>query len=291
MLKQIHRRIHRFSSDDPKFFPASYCYYIPDSRRTLVDTSMDPGMPHDIPPGSVDMILNTHYHRDHTGCNHFYPDAALYCHPLDRAPIESIEAYIDRFGLTAHPELQEDLLRVVPWHSSQELSTFDSGQHLSLGEIELEVLHTPGHTRGHCGFYWREEGILFSGDIDLTGFGPWYGHPESDLDQLLQSIETLINLQPAMILSSHHEPVADSTVEYLKQYLEIVQTREMRILEKLSQPMSLEELTLQHFVYEKWRRPQALFRYFEQNSMRIHLRRLLRQGLVFEANGLYQSTL
>ena len=33
----------------------------------------------------------------------------------------------------------------------------------------MEVLATPGHTPGHVSFYWREQGILFSGDLIFAG--------------------------------------------------------------------------------------------------------------------------
>jgi glyoxylase-like metal-dependent hydrolase (beta-lactamase superfamily II) len=35
----------------------------------------------------------------------------------------------------------------------------------------LEVIHLPGHTVGHCGFFQREQGLLFAGDLFANQFG------------------------------------------------------------------------------------------------------------------------
>jgi glyoxylase-like metal-dependent hydrolase (beta-lactamase superfamily II) len=43
------------------------------------------------------------------------------------------------------------------------------GDVLSLNDIGFEVLHTPGHTPGHCCFHIPDEGVLFSGDQLFAG--------------------------------------------------------------------------------------------------------------------------
>ena len=41
--------------------------------------------------------------------------------------------------------------------------------------------HLPGHTAGHCALVVESEGVAFIGDIDLSGFGPYYGDATSSL--------------------------------------------------------------------------------------------------------------
>jgi len=37
------------------------------------------------------------------------------------------------------------------------------GDLIDLGDIRLEVVHCPGHTPGHVAYYWRRQGVLFTG--------------------------------------------------------------------------------------------------------------------------------
>ena len=54
------------------------------------------------------------------------------------------------------------------------MSTFTDGATIHLGGVNIEVIHTPGHTRGHCAFLIPEARTAYLGDIELSGFGPYY---------------------------------------------------------------------------------------------------------------------
>ncbi|MHA1432095.1 MAG: MBL fold metallo-hydrolase [Candidatus Freyarchaeota archaeon] len=73
----------------------------------------------------------------------------------------------------------------------------------SLGDTKLQVLHTPGHSRGHCCFLLPEEKIVFLSDIDLTSFGPWYGALDSNVDDFIDSIEKLKRMSFEIAVTSH----------------------------------------------------------------------------------------
>ena len=45
----------------------------------------------------------------------------------------------------------------------------------NLGQNSIQALRLPGHTKGHYGFYIEEEGLLFSGDLDLALKAPGMG--------------------------------------------------------------------------------------------------------------------
>jgi len=127
-------------------------------------------------------ILLTHGHIDHTGgAGKLGADtgAAAYVHPdddfLTLHPIEQLRAM---FGMI--PPGSYD----VPEH----IERLKDGQTLRLAGMALEVRHTPGHTPGHCCFFWPDEGILFSGDQLFAGSIGRFDLPGGDGPSLFRSM-------------------------------------------------------------------------------------------------------
>ncbi len=106
---------------------------------------------------SVAAVLNTHGHCDHIGANDEIRDetgAPLYIHREDAAMISDMKLNLSAFmGF-----------RVISRPAEQLLS---EGDKISFGQSELEVIHTPGHTKG--GVCFVGEGAAFTGDTLFAG--------------------------------------------------------------------------------------------------------------------------
>ena len=76
---------------------------------------------------------------------------------------------------------------------------------LDLGNLTIEVRHTPGHTPGHCAFYCASAGVLFSGDLIFQRSVGRTDLPGGSTTALLTSIRTQIFTLPGAtrILSGH----------------------------------------------------------------------------------------
>lgn len=133
----------------------------------------------------------------------------------------------------------------------------------------------------------KDKKILFSGDIDLTGFGPWYGNINSDVDDFIDSINKIIELKPQIILSAHKGLINDNIENHLNNYLNKIYENENKILEALKSPLTLDELINKKIFYRKWKNPLLLFKHFEKICLIVHLRRLLRLNLVIYTNKHY----
>lgn len=94
MFKELFKNIYIVSTENPDKQPLSYCYYIDDEIKTLIDTPVDPDFADYFKNKAVEMIINTHGHRDHAGCNHLFPGAKIYVHPLDKAVIQSKKPFV-----------------------------------------------------------------------------------------------------------------------------------------------------------------------------------------------------
>jgi glyoxylase-like metal-dependent hydrolase (beta-lactamase superfamily II) len=81
----------------------------------------------------------------------------------------------------------------------------DNGDLISVGELTLEVLFTPGHAPGHVSFYLAEEGVIFDGDVLFSqGIGRT-DLPGGDYDLLMDSIRQRLLVLPdeTLVLSGH----------------------------------------------------------------------------------------
>ena len=102
--------------------------------------------------------------------------------------------------------------------------TIDEGEKLTVGGLELEVWHTPGHTTGQLAF--RMGNLLFSGDnIYRDGcVGNIDAHHGSDLPAFIESLRRIRTSDVEWLLPSHgpifrnRPALLDDTIARLEQY-------------------------------------------------------------------------
>ena len=123
-------------------------------------------------------ILLTHAHFDHTlgvvECARHY-GIPVYLHPDDRHSLHELIPLADTFFMP-RPDLDLPMQDIA------------DGQRLSLAGMELEVIHTPGHTPGSVCYYCSASGDLFSGDTLFAGTIGRTDLPCSDYDKEIVSI-------------------------------------------------------------------------------------------------------
>jgi glyoxylase-like metal-dependent hydrolase (beta-lactamase superfamily II) len=98
----------------------------------------------------------------------------------------------------------------------------EHGDRIRLSEGDIEVVATPGHTRGHVVFHHAGSGLLFSGDHILPHITPSIGFewaPEAHpLRSYIRSLELVHELPDTALLPSHG-PVADSSHHRVEELL------------------------------------------------------------------------
>ena len=171
----------------------------------------------------IDAILVTHAHPDHWGAAERARSASgakVYAHPLD---IPALTGKVEGkpppfFSQGFRPFLYRYLIHALS-QGVTKLAPVAAVNEFADGEVvqvpgNPRVVHTPGHTAGHCALQLKDRDILFSGDaictIDLLTGQPRPAIPADFVNQdsvmAFESLARLEHLEAATMLTGHGEP-------------------------------------------------------------------------------------
>jgi glyoxylase-like metal-dependent hydrolase (beta-lactamase superfamily II) len=190
-----------------------------DGEVTVVDTGY-PGYRPQL-RSSASAILITHAHADHVGSAariHDDTGARVLVHAGDADVVRDgtpepppsffSDAWRPRFARYLVHAARNDARSIEPVPS---VETFADDERLDVPG-RPRVLHTPGHTAGHCAFVLEDRGVIFSGDSLVTRdnvsgrTGPQPIRWNDDQEQARSSYERLFALPADVVLPGHGEP-------------------------------------------------------------------------------------
>ena len=235
-------------------YPFCHSVLIDDRDRVIIDASSDMDKLQQFKDqGPVDYLITSHAHEDHLIFNYLFPQSKFCVHPFDASHFENVESLIDSYG----DMVQEDREK---WRAFLENDChyrprradllLNDGMVMDLGEVKMEVIHTPGHTRGHCAFYFIHERIMFTADLDLTKAGPYYGDRASDIDETIRSLERLKTFEVETYLTAHGKGILEGDPGHINRYLEVIFLREEKLIDLLSKgAKTLDEVVQEGIIY------------------------------------------
>ena len=194
------------------------CYIIEDTK-TKEAMVVDPGgdakkiisMLDTLKIDKIKYIYLTHCHGDHFGAAEEVKrckGGTVLIHRLDAEGLKNKEiSMTDYIGM-------EDIYVEAD-------SRVDDGDVIHVGNIEFQVIHTPGHTSGGSCLYCKEENLLLSGDTLFRGTWGRTDLPTSSFSDIINSITNkLMILPPETIVYPGHGRVT-SIKEEEPIYLEL----------------------------------------------------------------------
>ena len=162
------------------------------------------------------VVLNSHTHNDHVGGNWQFDN--IYGMDTDFTRKNAKGSSEDAQAEIAPGEICGTLPKGFDAKSyatkSWTIATFlEDEDRIDLGERNIEVIATPGHTPDAISLLDRANGLLFTGDTYYPA-PIWLFRPETDLDAYAASIRRLAALAPQvkLVLGAHNIPVASPTV-------------------------------------------------------------------------------
>ena len=93
----------------------------------------------------------------------------------------------------------------------------DDGQIFEAAGFSIQMFHTPGHTKGSCCYYIKDEGVLFSGDTLFCGSVGRTDFPGGSSAEIVRSLHKLVDTLPedTEVFPGHD---ASTTIGYEKRY-------------------------------------------------------------------------
>lgn len=209
-------------------------------RFTLVDTGLQTDESREalrqklqalnIPINKITRILITHIHPDHFGLAAELRERAhaeLVIHRLEVALMEPryaraedlVHDVAEWLSTNGVPAEEAEFLKSASMAAREFVKVVDpdvlleGAERLPIDGSELEAIWTPGHSPGHCCFYWPSRKVLLSGDHLLPKISPNIGlHPQSGadpLDDYLDSLDRIGKLDVDLVLPAHGDPFDD----------------------------------------------------------------------------------
>ena len=136
------------------------------------------------------LLLNTHCHLDHIFGNRFVHkkyNLLLHIHQLEKPVLEYGPTSGQAWGM--------------PFDNYDAETVFiDEGQTVSIGDEELEIFFTPGHSPGSISFYSRAHKFIIAGDVLFQGSVGRTDLPGGDFTILEESIKTKLYTLPEDVI-------------------------------------------------------------------------------------------
>lgn len=180
----------------------------PDALMTMVSDMRKDG----IVPADIGVIVNTHLHIDHIAANKSFKElsgASIFLHTIQVQYYQSVVVEGNRmFGLSP-PEFTCDKIL--------------KNSSLIAGDIELEMILSPGHSQESVCFYHRPSKVLVCGDVLFEMNTGRVDFPGGDGETLKKSIEALSRIDIEYLLPGHMGIV--SGAERVKANFEFIRSR------------------------------------------------------------------
>lgn len=200
-----------FAINEDKHWEETHCYLLCGVKNALlIDTGLGVANIKKV----VDsltllpvLVVTTHIHWDHIGGHKYFENIAVHEAEKDWLSIKfPIPLQAVKHNLVCKPcdfplDFSIDSYQ-LPKISPQQI--LHDGDCLDLGERKITVIHTPGHSPGHCCFYEPERKYLYSGDLIYSGCLDAF-YPTTDPQLFWQSIKKIQHLDVERVLPAHHQ--------------------------------------------------------------------------------------
>lgn len=301
MKEERYGRIRVVRGENDSAFPGCTSLVIEDDTRTIVDPGCGPeAIGELLAEGPFDRVVNTHFHFDHINGNYLLDGTPVWLNNRE-APcfrelsnIPSILGIVEVYGEDAGERWVEEVkggeitsARPTPsrdkrWYlSTRRLDgTYDWYDDMDFGHTKATVLPAPGHSLGNCFLFFPDEKLVYTGDVDITKFGPWYGGSDGDINEFTSSAFGLVDLEADHFVTGHEVGVLDldEFMYGLGEYLEVIDRREERVFECIEKGMELEEMSREGICYPRLMLDDPWAYMWEKIMVKKHVRRLVSGG-------------
>ena len=199
-----------FAISEYQHWEETHCYLLLGTEyAVLIDTGLGVSNIKNIVDGLTALpilVTTTHIHWDHIGGHKYFKNFAAHENEAEwlsekfPLPLQAV-----KHNLMAKPcEFPKDFcLDDYSIFRGAPTKILHDGDQIDLGNRTLQVIHTPGHSPGHCCFYEQDKNRLYAGDLIYRGCLDAF-YPTTDPLLFMRSIEKIRQLHLEKVLPGHH---------------------------------------------------------------------------------------
>ena len=157
----------------------------------------------------VDPATCPDYMLSHVKSNGYVPKGILLTHGhFDH--VMGIEGWVEAYDIPVYLHEDEKEILATPnlnlsvmmgkYYSYDKVQTLKDGEILELAGFSFQVIHTPGHTKGGCCYYEKDEEVLISGDTLFHTSVGRSDFPTGSMSTLIKSIKEKLFVLPDMVM-------------------------------------------------------------------------------------------
>lgn len=159
-------------------------------------------------------MITTHAHWDHIGGHRLFNNIAVHKEEVSWLFNEyPLPLQVVKNNLMCRPcDFPKDfcLDEYKVFHGMPQ-QILNDGDCIDLGNRQLEVIHTPAHSPGHCCFYEPKRKYLYSGDLIYKGCLDVF-YPTTNPIQFYESVKRIQTYQIDRIMLGHHQLDIENTI-------------------------------------------------------------------------------
>ncbi len=200
-----------FAISEYKHWEETHCYLLCGKEHAvLIDTGMGISNIKKIVDSLTALpvtVMTTHVHWDHIGGHKYFKNFAVHESEVSwitgQFPL-SLQSVKKNFMLK--PCVLPDDFRLENYQIFKGYPTtvLHDNDIFDLGGRTLQVIHTPGHSPGHCCFYEKEKCRLYSGDLIYKGCLDAF-YPTTDPQLFFDSVKKIQKYEIKRVLPGHHQ--------------------------------------------------------------------------------------
>ncbi|NLK76511.1 MAG: MBL fold metallo-hydrolase [Clostridiales bacterium] len=200
-----------FVISEYKHWEETHCYLLCGNEKALlIDTGLGVSNIEKVVEKLTHLpiiVITTHVHWDHIGGHKCFNNIAVYEEEKEWLSVQfPIPLQVVKNNLTCKPcEFPKNfLIESYQIYQGIPQKIVHDKECLDLGGREVVVIHTPGHSPGHCCFYEPERKYLYSGDLIYSGCLDAF-YPTTDPYLFWQSVKRVQSLEVTRVLPGHHK--------------------------------------------------------------------------------------
>ncbi len=200
-----------FAISEYNHWEETHCYLLIDSSSAvLIDTGLGVENIKEAVESLTTLpitVLATHVHWEHIGGHKYFPNFAVHESEISwisgkfPIPLEVVKKNLTQENCNFPENFNIDDYQI--FKGIPEFILHDN-EIINIGNRKLQVIHTPGHSPGHCCFYEPDRKYLYSGDLIYKGC-LYAFYPTTDPQLFRESVKRIAKLDVKKVLPSHHQ--------------------------------------------------------------------------------------